>query len=124
MVHRMGSGWRRRDVLRAALGGLTLACGAQATDTPARTASAIASPGRPDSPLAANAALGVWPAQIANASAEIREAYAYAVRGPRSLRSIPCYCGCGAAGHRDNQDCYVKTFAANGWVVLDLHGYG
>ena len=114
----------RRDLLRATVGAFVAACGAPAVVAPDGGTPAATKAGRPDSPLAANAALGIWPDQIARASAEVREAYAYAARGPRSLRSIPCYCGCGAAGHRDNQDCYVKTFAADGWVVLDLHGYG
>jgi hypothetical protein len=112
-------------VLRAGVGlVVAAACGSDAapgsaSGTPVGTAAA-----RPNSPLAANAALNIWPDQITKSSAEIREAYAYAARRPASLRYIPCYCGCGASGHRDNQDCYVKTFANDGWVVLDLHGYG
>jgi uncharacterized protein with PCYCGC motif len=111
-------------VLRAAAGAFVAAACVPAAGVPSPTGSAASSAGRPASPLAANAALGIWPDQITTASREIREAYAYAARAPRSLLNIPCYCGCGAAGHRNNQDCYVKTFASDGWVVLDLHGYG
>ena len=81
-------------------------------------------PGRPDSPLAANAALGVWPSKILGLPAQVRDAYAYAATMPRSLRYIPCYCGCGSAGHQDNLDCYVESEASDGWVVLDMHAAG
>lgn len=91
---------------------------------PSPTAVAPGTAGRPDSPLAANPALEIWPDQIARSPVEVREAYGYAARGPRSLQFIPCYCGCGASGHLNNQDCYVERPASGGWVVLDLHGYG
>ena len=118
----MPARWARRDVLRAAAAiAAASACGGATVASPRPSSVADA---RPSSPLAANADLGVWPEQIASAPLAVREAYEYAVRRPPSLRYIPCYCGCGAAGHKDNQDCYVKTFASNGWVVLDLHGYG
>ncbi len=110
--------WSRRALLRAGLGVVAAACAGVPAPAP------TAADGRPNDPLAANAELDVWPERIAKSSKEIREAYAYAVRGPRSLRYIPCYCGCGASGHKNNQDCYVKTFATKGWVTLDLHGYG
>jgi hypothetical protein len=124
MLSGMAIGWARRDLLRAA--GALLVAGACGAAGEAPTARPATTPGaaRPSSPLAANASLGVWPDQIARAPAPVREAYDYAARRPASLRFIPCYCGCAGAGHRDNQDCYVKAFATDGWVVLDLHGYG
>ncbi|HZP96539.1 MAG TPA: PCYCGC motif-containing (lipo)protein [Candidatus Limnocylindria bacterium] len=108
--------WTRRAVLRASVGLVAAAC--------ATTPAAVASDARPNDPLAANADLGIWPDRITKSAREIREAYEYAVRRPRSLQFIPCYCGCGAQGHRNNQDCYVREFLAKGWVALDLHGYG
>lgn len=114
----MGPYRKRCDILRAGLGLVVVACAGGSSPTP------VASDGRPNDPLAANADLEVWPERIAKSSKEIREAYAYAVRRPKSLQYIPCYCGCGASGHKNNQDCYVKTFMDRGWVVLDLHGYG
>ena len=110
--------WTRRALLRASLGVVAVACGGAAAPTP------TAADGRPSDPLAANGSQGVWPERIAKSSKEIQEAYAYAVQRPPSLQYIPCYCGCGASGHRNNQDCYVKTFMDRGWVILDLHGYG
>lgn len=111
--------WTRRALLRAGVGLAAAACtGTTGTVTP------TAGDGRPNDPLAANADLGVWPDRITKSSKEIQEAYAYAVRGPKSLQYIPCYCGCGASGHKNNQDCYVQQFLTKGWVKLDLHGYG
>ena len=74
--------------------------------------------------MAANAHLGIWPDVIAKAPLDVREAYAYAVSGPRSLHYMPCYCGCGGRGHEDNLRCYVQRFSAEGCVVLDPHATG
>lgn len=74
--------------------------------------------------LAADPALGIWPSAIARAPSQVREAYAFAVKNEATLRWIPCYCGCGAQGHRDNFDCYVREVRRDGWVVLDTHGLG
>ncbi|HEX5148107.1 MAG TPA: PCYCGC motif-containing (lipo)protein [Candidatus Limnocylindrales bacterium] len=35
-------------------------------------------------------------------------AYAYALHNPHVVQWFPCYCGCGAMGHRSNLDCYFK----------------
>lgn len=111
-------------MIRAAAGGaIAVACGG-VTVAPRPTTTATAAALKPDHALAANPALRVWPEIIARAAPEVREAYEYAARGPRSLQFIPCYCGCGANGHENNQDCFVERFAAAGWVILDLHGYG
>ncbi len=110
----------RRRLLVAA-GGLVLAGCVRAQPVDAGPSRAPSSSGRPSSPFAANAALGVWPDFVTRLPATAREAYAYAAAGPRSLRYVPCYCGCGAAGHTDNLDCYIQSAAAGGWVVLDRH---
>ena len=108
---------RRRFLML--VGGTALAgCTATAPSTKVKM------PGRPDSPLAANAALGVWPSKILSLPTQVRDAYAYAATLPRSLRYIPCYCGCGSAGHQDNLACYVQSTASDGWVVLDMHAAG
>ncbi len=110
--------WTRRALLRAGAGLVAAACTSAAGPTP------TAGDGRPNDPLAANGALNVWPERISKASKEIQDAYAYAVGRPKSLQYIPCYCGCVASGHKNNQDCYVQEFLTKGWVKLDLHGYG
>ena len=71
--------------------------------------------------MAANPGLGIWPELIAKAPLQVREAYAYAAPGARLLTYIPCYCGCGASGHKDNLGCYVQRFSGGGWVVLEPH---
>ncbi len=108
----------RRRLLGAA-GGLVLA-----SCTSALPQGDAAPSVRPDSPMAANAALGIWPDVVAKSPLEVRQAYAYAVAGPSSLLYIPCYCGCGSSGHTDNLTCYVQQFSRGGWVVIEPHATG
>ena len=35
-------------------------------------------------------------------------AYAFALARPDVLQWLPCYCGCGAMGHRSNLDCFFQ----------------
>jgi hypothetical protein len=53
----------------------------------------------------------------------IRAAYTFAAEHPEVLSFVPCFCGCEAAGHKGNHDCFVKERAANGDVIAwDEHG--
>lgn len=52
----------------------------------------------------------------------IRQAYAYAVRRPDVLRSVPCYCGCERLGHHNTEDCYLRGRSENGVPKWNLHG--
>lgn len=110
---------RRRRLLVAAAGAFVAACTAELTTVrPSPTTT-------PMPALAANPATGHWPEIVLRAPREVREAYAWAVQNETTLRSIPCYCGCGlSAGHRDNFDCYVSEIRSGGWLVLDTHSLG
>ena len=61
---------------------------------------------------------------MAKASADVRAAYVYATSAQQSLQFIPCYCGCGASGHKDNLGCYVQRFMTDGWMILEPHATG
>ena len=53
----------------------------------------------------------------------IRAAYTFAAEHPEVISFVPCFCGCEAAGHKGNHDCFVRERAANGDVVAwDEHG--
>ena len=65
-----------------------------------------------------------WPDQFWQAAAEVQEAYRYAVANPDFLQWMPCFCGCGAQGHRSNLDCYVVAFRDDGAVQLDPMSFG
>ncbi len=54
----------------------------------------------------------------------MRESYQFAVANPDALKNVPCYCGCGAAGHTSNYSCYVKATAASGEITFDQHALG
>ena len=64
------------------------------------------------------------PMQMQQAPAAVRTAYQFAVTNPDALRNVPCYCGCGAIGHKSNLACYVKEFDADGKPVFDNHAMG
>ena len=104
---------RRFLVLAAAV--LASACSPAAQTSPVSTPSAVP-------PLGAHPIRGIWPVQYQTAPQQVRDAYSWAALHEHILRFIPCYCGCGANGHKNNYDCFVSSQAANGWITMDLHG--
>jgi len=64
------------------------------------------------------------PQYVQQAPATVRETYLFAYANQDMLRHIPCYCGCGAVGHKSVRDCFVKEVKADGTVVWDSMGYG
>ena len=53
----------------------------------------------------------------------VRAAYQFAAEHPEILSYVPCFCGCERAGHRGNEDCFVKTRNVQGDVTeWDPHG--
>ena len=64
------------------------------------------------------------PEEVQKAPTTVREAYQFAVSNPDALKNVPCYCGCGAAGHTSNYSCYVKEIKPSGEVVFDQHALG
>ncbi|MBI5879899.1 MAG: hypothetical protein HZB53_19810 [Chloroflexi bacterium] len=67
------------------------------------------------------APLSTMPATVQGAPQRVREAYQFAVANPDALKNVPCYCGCGAMGHKSNLDCYLKDASA---AVFDEHALG
>jgi hypothetical protein len=63
-------------------------------------------------------------AEIQKAPVNVSAAYRFAVANPDALKNVPCYCGCGAAGHTSNYSCYVKELKSSGDVVFDQHALG
>jgi hypothetical protein len=63
-------------------------------------------------------------AEIQQAPTNVSVAYRFAVANPDALKNVPCYCGCGAAGHTSNYSCYVKETKSSGEVVFDQHALG
>jgi hypothetical protein len=91
---------------------LTLSAGACAGST--RT-------GQQKLTLAPEAAL---PDFVQAAPPQVREAYRFAIANPEVLSVFPCYCGCGAAGHQNNLQCYIKEVRPNGAIEFDNHAFG
>lgn len=70
------------------------------------------------------APMSEMPAEIQKAPTVVQETYQFAVVNPDALKNVPCYCGCGAAGHTSNYSCYVKEVKSSGEIVFDLHALG
>ena len=64
------------------------------------------------------------PGNLQQAPPTVREAYRFAIANRETLRQIPCYCGCGKDGHKNNADCYVKEVKPDGSIVFDPMSYG
>lgn len=53
----------------------------------------------------------------------VAQVFHFAAEHPEVLSYVPCFCGCDHMGHKGNDDCFVKTRAANGDVVAwEPHG--
>lgn len=53
----------------------------------------------------------------------LRDAHLFTADHPEVASFIPCYCGCGNAGHKDNADCFIRRRDAQGRVLeWEPHG--
>ena len=67
---------------------------------------------------------GEMPVDVQNAPITVQEAYQFAVANPDVLAQIPCYCGCGAMGHKSNYNCYISGEDAGGDLTFENHALG
>jgi len=70
------------------------------------------------------APVSALPKPMQDAPATVRTAYQFAVANPDALKNVPCYCGCGAIGHKSNLACYIKEVGVDGKPVFDDHAMG
>jgi hypothetical protein len=62
---------------------------------------------------------------LARPLAITRTVYEFVARHPEVSRHVPCYCGCEADGHRNNENCFIGARDAAGNVTSwDTHGFG
>lgn len=91
-------------------------------DKPAASAKASASQGsirKTTPPLPAMGFAPVRPMDV------VRATYDFAAQHPEILSFVPCYCGCGADGHKHNESCFIARRDAKGNVLeWDTHGFG
>jgi hypothetical protein len=53
----------------------------------------------------------------------LKDAHVFTADYPEVASYVPCYCGCGSAGHKNNADCFVKGRDADGRVTeWEPHG--
>ena len=77
--------------------------------------------GAGDLALAPESAL---PDFVSDAPPQVKEAYRFAIANPDVLTKFPCYCGCGAMGHKSNLQCYIKETRPDGSIEFDNHAFG
>ena len=70
------------------------------------------------------APVSALPQEMRDAPVAVRTAYQFAVANPDALENVPCYCGCGAIGHKSNLACYIREFGSDGKPVFDDHAMG
>ncbi len=61
---------------------------------------------------------------VQDAPPQVKEAYRFAIANPDVLSAFPCYCGCGAVGHQNNLDCYIKEIRPDGAIEFENHAFG
>ncbi len=76
---------------------------------------------QPELALAPESAL---PDFVRDAAPQVQEAYRFAIANPDVLSKFPCYCGCGAMGHQNNLQCYIKEIRADGSLEFENHAFG
>jgi hypothetical protein len=64
------------------------------------------------------------PASVRSAPLTVQQAYQFAAANPDIMQQLPCYCGCGAMGHKSNYACYVSGTDASGKPNFDDHALG
>jgi hypothetical protein len=72
---------------------------------------------------ACGAPASALPDSIRQGPPEVRDAYRFALANRDTLQYIPCYCGCGADGHRSNYDCYIKEIRPDGTATFSDHAF-
>jgi len=70
------------------------------------------------------APLADFPEEIQLAPVSVQQAYQFAAANPEVLKEIPCYCGCGAMGHKSNYACYIQDDSNPDNLVFDGHALG
>jgi len=69
--------------------------------------------------------LPVTPFPAARPMEVVRAVFTFAARHPEVLSKVPCFCGCEHMGHRQNDDCFVKSRDARGVpTAWEEHGLG
>jgi hypothetical protein len=61
---------------------------------------------------------------VQDAPPQVKEAYRFAIANPEVLSAFPCYCGCGAVGHQNNLQCYIKEVRPDGSIEFENHAFG
>lgn len=70
------------------------------------------------------APLSEMPMEVQQAPVSVRQAYQFNVANSELMQQIPCYCGCGAMGHKSNYHCYAQGVDASGKTIFDSHALG
>ena len=70
------------------------------------------------------APVSALPAEVRGAPVSVQEAYRFAIANPDVLKQVPCYCGCGSIGHKNNYECYMMGINPDGTPQFETHALG
>jgi hypothetical protein len=88
------------------------------------TSACNGSPGAPAQSEVSLAPESALPDFVRDAAPQVKEAYRFAIANPEILSAFPCYCGCGAMGHENNLQCYIKEVRTDGSIEFENHAFG
>jgi hypothetical protein len=78
----------------------------------------------PDEHSFSMAPMHEMPADVQSAPVAVQQAYQFSAANPEVLQQLPCYCGCGAVGHKSNYACYISGVDESGAATFDAHALG
>ena len=105
-AHRRQSQMRRQSAGADSRAGLSAAGGRHSAEAPSRARRTV-----PASTCRSSISDGYTPARPMDV---LSDAHMFTADHPEVASYVPCYCGCGSAGHKNNADCFVKGRDARG----------
>ena len=70
------------------------------------------------------APLHAMPEDVQKSPVTVQQSYQFAAANQEFLQQLPCYCGCGAAGHTSNYACYFSNTGELSALTYDAHALG
>ncbi|HEX5068915.1 MAG TPA: PCYCGC motif-containing (lipo)protein [Vicinamibacterales bacterium] len=107
---------------------VTVACSADSGNATEQIKTSPMTGQKANDPRYAGADLPLLPMGVDRAVrplAVMQTSYKFAAEHPEVMKYVPCFCGCGRMGHKDNHDCFVTARnSANKVIGWETHALG